>query len=81
VILSFVSGIFIPVSALPNWLSNVGHVFPLAPLADGMQRAVTGVGGGTGVTQHDVVLLAVWGAAGLVIAARRFRWVPQGVGT
>jgi ABC-2 type transport system permease protein len=81
VILSFISGIFIPVSALPNWLSKLGQVFPLAPLADGMQRAVTGVGGGTGVTVHDVTVLAVWGVVGLVVAARRFRWVPQGVGT
>jgi ABC-2 type transport system permease protein len=80
VILSFISGIFIPVSSLPNWLSALGQVFPLAPLADGMQRAVTGVGGGTGVTKHNVVLLAVWGAVGLFVAARRFRWVPQGVG-
>ncbi len=81
VILSFISGIFIPVSVLPDWLAKLGQVFPLAPLADGMQRAVTGVGGGTGITAHDVTLLAVWGAGGLVVAARRFRWVPQGVGT
>jgi hypothetical protein len=26
------------------------------------------------------MLLAIWGAVGLVVAARRFRWVPQGVG-
>ena len=80
VILSFISGVFIPVSTLPNWLSQVGQVFPLAPLVDGMQRAVTGVGGGTGVTAHDVGLLAVWGLVGLFVAARRFQWVPQGVG-
>jgi ABC-2 type transport system permease protein len=80
VILSFVSGIFIPVSTLPEWLSRIGRVFPLAPLADGLQRAVTGVGGGSGVTGHDALLLAAWGVAGLVVAARRFRWVPQGVG-
>jgi ABC-2 type transport system permease protein len=80
VILSFISGVFIPVSTLPEWLAKVGQVFPLAPLADGLQRAVTGVGGGAGLTAHDVGLLAAWGAAGLVVAARRFRWVPQGVG-
>ena len=62
VILSFISGIFIPASALPDWLAKIGQVFPLAPLADGLQRAVTGVGGGTGVTEHDAVLLVVWGA-------------------
>jgi ABC-2 type transport system permease protein len=80
VILSFISGIFIPASVLPDWLAKIGQVFPLAPLADGLQRAVTGVGGGNGVTEHDAVLLVVWGLVGLVVAARRFRWVPQGVG-
>jgi ABC-2 type transport system permease protein len=79
VILSFISGVFIPVSTLPDWLSRIGQVFPLAPLADGLQRAVT-ARVGTGLTRHDVVLLAAWGAAGLLVAARRFRWVPQGVG-
>jgi len=80
VILSFISGVFIPVSVLPGWLSSAGRIFPLAPLADGMQRAVTGAGGGTGLIGHDVVLLAAWGVVGLVIASRRFRWVPQGAG-
>jgi ABC-2 type transport system permease protein len=80
VILSFISGIFIPVSVLPNWLAQIGRVFPLEPLADGLQRAVTGAGGGAGLTVHNVVLLVVWGVVGLVVAARKFRWVPQGVG-
>jgi len=80
VILSFISGVFIPPDVLPDWLAALGRVFPLEPLADGLQRAVTGVGGGTGLTAHNVGLLVVWGAAGLVVAARRFRWVPQGVG-
>ena len=80
VILSFISGVFIPVSVLPDWLAQIGRVFPLEPLADGLQRAVTGAGRGTGLTVHNVVLLAVWGVVGLVVAARQFRWVPQGVG-
>jgi ABC-2 type transport system permease protein len=80
VILSFISGVFIPPDVLPDWLAALGRVFPLEPLADGLQRAVTGVAGGTGLTVHNVALLLVWGAAGLGVAARRFRWVPQGVG-
>lgn len=80
VILSFVSGVFIPVGTLPELLSYIGKVFPLAPLADGMQRALTGAGSRTGLNVHDLALLVVWGAVGLVVASRRFRWVPQGVG-
>ncbi len=80
-ILSFISGVFIPPDVLPDWLAAIGKVFPLQPLADGLQRAVTGVGGGTGLNVHDVGLLLVWGVVGLFVAARHFRWVPQGVGT
>ena len=80
VILSFVSGVFIPVATLPDWLAQIGKLFPLAPLADGLQLALTGAGTSTGLNAHDVGLLVVWGAVGLVVAARRFRWVPQGVG-
>jgi ABC-2 type transport system permease protein len=77
VILSFVSGVFIPVSTLPAWLQSVGRVFPLYHLADGMQRAVVTGGGGTGITADDVGSLVIWAAVGLVFAARRFRWEPQ----
>ena len=38
VILSFISGVFIPVASLPAWLRDVGRVFPLAHLAEGLQR-------------------------------------------
>ena len=38
VILAFVSGVFIPVASLPDWLRDVGRVFPLAHLAEGLQR-------------------------------------------
>jgi ABC-2 type transport system permease protein len=76
VILSFISGVFIPVEVLPNWLESIGRVFPLAPLADGMQRSIA-TGSGTGLTASNVALLAAWGLVGLVLAARTFRWEPQ----
>ena len=37
--LAFVSGVFIPVSQLPAWLRDVGRLFPLAHLANGLQSA------------------------------------------
>jgi ABC-2 type transport system permease protein len=76
VILSFISGVFIPVDTLPNWLEDVGRIFPLYHLADGLQTCLAG-GGGTGLEGGNVVALAAWGAGGLVIAVRRFRWEPQ----
>jgi ABC-2 type transport system permease protein len=77
VMLSFVSGVFIPVDALPHWLESVGEVFPLYHLADGLQTCLVTGTGGTGLTAANVTALALWGLAGIVIATRRFRWEPQ----
>jgi ABC-2 type transport system permease protein len=76
VILSFVSGVFIPVDQLPTWLEDFGRVFPLYHLAAGIQTAL-GTSSGTGLTGNDVVSLVIWAAAGMLIAVRRFRWEPR----
>jgi ABC-2 type transport system permease protein len=76
VILSFVSGVFIPVDQLPAWLEDFGRVFPLYHLAAGIQTAL-GTSSGTGLTGNDVLSLVIWAAAGMLIAVRRFRWEPQ----
>ena len=78
VLLSFVSGVFIPIDQLSSsFLQDVGRVFPLAHLAEGLQLSFA-AGGGTGLDGGDVLSLAVWALAGVVVAARRFRWEPQG---
>ena len=80
VMLSFISGVFIPVASLPQWLNTIGKIFPLSHLTIGLQRAVaTGVYG-TGLTGTDLAILAAWGLAGLIVSARFFRWEPQGRG-
>lgn len=76
VILSFISGVFIPVASLPSWLRSVGKLFPLYHLAEGLQLAVRS-GSGTGLTSGNVLVLALWAAIGLGLAVRRFRWEPQ----
>jgi ABC-2 type transport system permease protein len=76
VILSFISGVFIPIAALPVWLATIGKVFPLAHLASGLQRGLVIGNTGTGLTAADVGILAAWGAFGLVVAATTFRWEP-----
>lgn len=77
VILSFVSGVFVPVDELPSWLEEVGKVFPLAHLAEGLQTSLVTGAGGTGLAADNVAVLAVWALAGLAIAARGFKWEPQ----
>lgn len=77
-ILSFISGIFIPVDQLPNWLEEVGRIFPLAHLAEGLQTTFATTSG-TGIDGADVAVLGIWALVGLVVAARGFRWEPQAV--
>lgn len=79
VMLSFVSGVFIPVSTLPSWLEDIGRIFPLYHLADGLQRALV-EGAGTGLNANNVAVLLVWTVGALAVAAKRFRWDPQSAG-
>jgi ABC-2 type transport system permease protein len=76
VILSFISGVFIPVDQLPDWLEQVGRVFPLFHLAQGLQ-VTFGVSSGTGLSGDNVAVLALWAIASAVAAARNFKWEPQ----
>jgi ABC-2 type transport system permease protein len=76
VLLSFISGVFVPVDQLPGWLEEIGRIFPLFHLAEGLQTAL-GVSGNTSLDAGNVAVLAAWALAGIVISARRFRWEPQ----
>lgn len=78
VLLAFVSGVFVPVDQLPNTLVQLGHFFPLSHLAEGLQAAFNG--GHAHLSGTNIASLGVWGAAGLIIAARRFQWQPRGSG-
>lgn len=83
--LLFLSGIFIPLgNDAPQWISTVGNVFPVKPFADAMRAAYLGniTLDGTSIRAipfewNDLVVVAVWGVAGLVLAARFFSWEPR----
>lgn len=81
VMLSFVSGVFVSVDTLPNWLESIGKVFPLYHLADGLQTCLVSGAGGTGLEAGNVAALLLWGLAGAAIAVRRFHWEPQAAPT
>jgi ABC-2 type transport system permease protein len=76
--LSFISGVFIATSELPGWLAGLGKVFPVQHLAAALLAAYNPHTTGTGLRWGDLAVLAAWGAAGLIIAIRRFRWLPHG---
>jgi len=76
--LAFISGIFIPISVLPGWLADIGKVFPVEHLAAALLAAYNPYTTGSGLRWGDLAVLAAWGAAGLIVAIRRFRWLPRG---
>jgi ABC-2 type transport system permease protein len=72
--LLFLSGIFIPLgSNAPGWVVWVARVFPVRHFALGLQAGFLG----TSFDWVDVWIVAAWGAAGLLIATRRFNWEPR----
>jgi len=79
VILSFISGVWIPVDQLPQWLESVGKLFPLYHLALGLQTTLAPGTGGSGLELGNVAALAIWALIGIRLASRRFRWEPQAV--
>lgn len=77
VILSFISGVWIPVDQLPQWLESVGKLFPLYHLALGLQTTLAPATGGSGLEAGNLAGLVIWALIGIRIASRRFRWEPQ----
>ena len=76
--LYFISGVFVVVSILPHWLADVGEIFPVRHLADALLVAYNPHTTGLGFAGQDLLIVAAWGAAGLLIAVRKFSWLPLG---
>ncbi|HUY46471.1 MAG TPA: ABC transporter permease [Streptosporangiaceae bacterium] len=71
--LLFLSGIFIPFgNNTPTWMLWIARIFPVKHFADGMQAGFLG----TSFHWTDVLVVAAWGLAGLLLAIRFFRWEP-----
>jgi ABC-2 type transport system permease protein len=79
--LYFISGVFVAVSTLPHWIVDVAAIFPVRHLASALLTAYNPLTRGAGLAPADLVVIAAWGAAGLVIALRRFSWLPSGSDT
>ena len=72
--LLFLSGIFIPFgNNTPTWIVWIARIFPVRHFAVGMQSGFIG----TPFDWTDVIVVAVWGLAGLLLAIRFFSWEPR----
>jgi ABC-2 type transport system permease protein len=76
--LYFISGVFVAVTVLPHWLADVGEIFPVRHLANALLVAYNPHTTGLGFAGDDLLIVAAWGVAGLLIALRNFSWVPLG---
>jgi len=72
--LLFLSGIFIAFNNdTPSWIQWVARIFPIRHFAAGMQAAFLG----TPFHWSDVLIVAIWGTVGLLLARRYFSWEPR----
>jgi len=76
--LYFISGVFVAVTVLPHWLADVGEIFPVRHLANALLVAYNPHTTGLGFSGQDLLIVAAWGIAGLLIAVRKFSWLPLG---
>jgi ABC-2 type transport system permease protein len=75
--LYFISGIFLVSTLLPHWLLQVAGFFPVRPFQQALLAAYNPYSSGSGFAGRDLLIMAAWGTAALLIAIRRFRWTPQ----
>ena len=69
----FISGVFYSSDSLPPVLEGVAKALPLKWVIDGLQGAIV-TGEGVADNAGALGIVALWGAAGLFLAVRHFRW-------
>lgn len=75
--LYFISGVFVPTSELPDGLLTIAGIFPVKPFVDALFVAFDPRTTGAGIAGTDLLVLAAWGVAGLLLAVRFFIWTPR----
>lgn len=75
--LYFLSGVFIPDDELPSGVIDFANHFPIRPFFQAFFDAYI-PGSGPAVAWDHLLVVAIWGVAGLLLAIRFFRWTPRG---
>jgi ABC-2 type transport system permease protein len=68
-----ISGVFYSSDSLPAGLAAVAEILPLKHVIDGFSDAIV-TGQGLSHELDALAVLALWGAAGVTLAIRGFRW-------
>ena len=75
--LYFISGVFIPDSEIPSGVLQVADMFPVRHFFEAFFTAWDPNTSGAGFEFGQLAIVAAWGALGLVLALRFFRWEPR----
>jgi ABC-2 type transport system permease protein len=75
--LYFLSGVFIPESEIPNGVLEFSNAFPIRHFFEAFFTAWDPQTTGAGFEWGNLAVVAAWGALGLVLAVRYFRWTPK----
>jgi len=74
--LYFISGVFIPEHQIPAFLSTIAKVFPAYHLSHALLHTFTQTHG-LGISAVDILVMAAWGIAALLLTLLRFQWSPR----
>jgi ABC-2 type transport system permease protein len=74
--LYFLSGVFIPDDQLPSGIIHFADVFPIRHFFLAFFDAYV-PGGGSVIAWDHLLIVAIWGVGGLLLAIRFFRWTPR----
>ena len=69
----FISGVFYSANSLPTVLNAVAEVLPLKHVIDGFSGAIV-TGHGLADNAGSLLVVALWGVAGIFLSVRSFRW-------
>jgi ABC-2 type transport system permease protein len=75
--LYFLSGVFIPETEIPDGVLHVANLFPIRHFFEAFFAAWDPTTVGAGLEWGHLAIVAAWGALGLVLAIRFFRWTPR----
>ena len=75
--LYFLSGVFIPETEIPDGVLHVANVFPIRHFFEAFFAAWDPTTVGAGLEWGHLAIVAAWGALGLALAIRFFRWTPR----
>jgi ABC-2 type transport system permease protein len=76
--LYLISGVVVPSDQLPSGLLTVADAFPVRHLAEALCAPLDPGTTGSAINGVDLLVVAAWGLAGSVVAARHFSWDPRG---